>query len=600
MGRSVIISACCFCAIGLMRLNAAAPPRESEAALPSDAVVGRIVGELASDDFASRDSAQAELMELATSEAAVRRLAQALASAAAAKPDDWELRLALIRLRGRARDQWLADVAAPQIADIEQLLEGLNSDRFALREASRDGLMSVARSAATAAPLMLRLLHAKSEDATGIDVARDLDGIWTAAWSTWLLSPFKADALPRVAVADIDAAIDQLAEGAAAADAKSREGAMRIRQARRMLSYLLARPDVAELVAERLENRYKTMSADRETGPFALDEVAQLYFSSKPAMVAEFWEGGRHVGVQHLILGVPNKPDGAEFPSLFDRCDDRTAHCLSGNNLKPGDWPVGVFFPHPSAMQPNAQFHLKNLPTARARFAYEAEVPMNVSGERQQELDRARRREITKRTCERWLEAKHRLTAREFEMLHSIDPEVVSEFAASYLATVADERLPNESPSSFGNGSSHGEFCYQLSQMGTSAAGPALAKAIEARQILPPIEWAPYRMDWLALLVLSERTAWPRLDDWLASQLDNRDPISIREPQAAEAGASAAALLLRRHGRSPSEFSLERHVFDDLIDLENPCYRFSKPEGHEEVARWWIERKSDESKNMHP
>jgi hypothetical protein len=31
-------------------------------------------------------------------------------------------------------------------------------------------------------------------------------------------------------------------------------------------------------------------------------------------------------------------------------------------------------------------------------------------------------------------------------------------------------------------------------------------------------------------------------------------------------------------------------MFDELIDLENPGYRFTKPEGREKVKRWWAEK----------
>ncbi|MCR4415109.1 MAG: hypothetical protein NUV77_22035, partial [Thermoguttaceae bacterium] len=50
-------------------------------------------------------------------------------------------------------------------------------------------------------------------------------------------------------------------------------------------------------------------------------------------------------------------------------------HCVSGQNLAPGDYPVGVAFPHPK--QPGYFFHLVNLTTPRRKMAnqYVVEMP---------------------------------------------------------------------------------------------------------------------------------------------------------------------------------------------------------------------------------
>ena len=49
-------------------------------------------------------------------------------------------------------------------------------------------------------------------------------------------------------------------------------------------------------------------------------------------MVAEYWQGGRHLNIQRLLVGVPSVSEGGT--SHFDRIDDDTAHCAAGVNLK--------------------------------------------------------------------------------------------------------------------------------------------------------------------------------------------------------------------------------------------------------------------------
>jgi hypothetical protein len=124
----------------------------------------------------------------------------------------------------------------------------------------------------------------------------------------------------------------------------------------------------------------------------------------------------------------------------------------------------------------------------------------------------------------------------------------------------------------------------------SSEAGPGLVAALEKGRILPPTEHSPYRMDWVGVLTLCRRAPWPGVEDWLAKQIDKTDPINIRTPEDADAGASAAAALVEMNGGEVSAFHLERKTFQELTDLENPCYRFRKPEGRELVKRWWQAR----------
>ena len=135
--------------------------------------------------------------------------------------------------------------------------------------------------------------------------------------------------------------------------------------ANRELLDLLVRPDTAPAVIHAFDIRL----ADPKLEPEAASRLREVYDWSRPALVAEYWDNHTNQAIQHLLVGVPSLPPGAQFPSEFDRCDDHLAHCVSGNSLSPGDYPIGIAFLHPR--QPGAFFHLVNLPTTQRRLAYE-------------------------------------------------------------------------------------------------------------------------------------------------------------------------------------------------------------------------------------
>ncbi|MCE9608097.1 MAG: hypothetical protein K8U03_24690 [Planctomycetia bacterium] len=576
-----------------------------------------LVAKLSSDDFSVRNEALRKLEALAADRASSAQVRRAIEGRLAAKPVDWEARALLESVRRRLPEAAQAvkpnDLATPEA--IDAIFQDLESNRFADREQAAERLKPAAVHPATCGLVMLRIKKRFDNPSLDLESVRRLAPLWSDSWGTWLLSATettaKAPAGEALGTAPMQITDKQIADKIT--DKQITEQVDRLivssppnqptahpllapsAAAERELLYYLAREDVSPRVCAALEQRLKQAAA-QGLGPEAFDRLQRVFDWSRPAMVAEYWQMGEQKSMQHLLIGVPNQPAGALNASLFDRCDEKFAHCVSGNSLSPGDWPVGIFFPHPSAMQGDAQFHLKNLPTPRRRLAYEYEVPTAMSREKQLTIDTARRKQISRRTCAHWVEAKRELTDREVDMLEQLDPDEVSRFVGPYLQGVPDRRLENGSPTAFGNGSAHGNLCYKLSLIGTAEAGPALIGAIEKRRVLEPTTATPYRMDWICLFVLGERVGWPGLDDWLVAQLDRTDAISIREPSVADVGASAAALLVQRHGRTPSEFGLERQMFAELIDLENPGFRFSKPEGRADVKKWWLQTKEAERK----
>jgi len=563
------------------------PPAASQARQQIEA----LVAQLSDDDFTARDEARRKLQTLGSAPKSAAEVRAVVEARLAAKPTDWELRATLEAIRRRLpTENPEPPVAAPATsAAIDTIFQELESSKFSLREQAAERLRPIASNPATCGVVMRRIKTRLDDPALDLETVRRLLPLWNDSWGTWLAKP-PLPSEPKAAIdeRELSKLIEQLIEPLSPNLAISHPLLAPYAAAERELLYLLACDETFKPVRDALEKRLEQADA-AGLAPESFERLHRVFEWTKPAMVAEYWQNGEHKSLQHLTLGVPNQPAGAPNPSLFDRCDERFAHCVSGNSLSPGDWPVGIFFPHPIATAGPAQFHLKNLPTPRRRLAYEFEVPTTLSRERQVALDTARRKPISRRTCEYYLARRQALNEREIEMLAYLDSHELSRFAKAYLLNVDDVRVPNESPVAFGNGSSHGNFCYQLSLVGTAAAGPAMVAAIQNNRVLEPTGPTPFRMDWISLFALTERVDWPGCDEWLASQIGKTEPMHIGDPKSATTGASAAALLIRRKDRKPSEFGLEQRYFSELIDLGNPCYRFTDSDGPAAVNKWWQE-----------
>ncbi|MHC4177315.1 MAG: hypothetical protein ACYSWU_07405 [Planctomycetota bacterium] len=316
--------------------------------------------------------------------------------------------------------------------------------------------------------------------------------------------------------------------------------------------------------------------------------LRKLLDLARPAMVAECWQGRRHVGEQHLLVGVPSMGPGASKPSHFDRIDDERAHCVSGHNLSEGDYPVGVAFPHPDPRVPGAFFHLVNLPTPRRRLEYQRHVQTDEA---------TRLAAISRRTLDRVLAERRELSEPELVMLSQLDAKEVSRFAGRYFHVVEDAPLPQPKPlTTFmhnragGRPGRFGMICAQLAVDGTKEAVPGLLQAIDKRRFLPPSPAAPYRLHWLAALSIAGRDPWPEADQWLAGLIGRRDMLVEGFPQGPRLGATAAAVLLKRHGRPYSDFGLQKATGPfprPLVD----GYRFPTIDARKKLQQWWQQEK---------
>ena len=344
--------------------------------------------------------------------------------------------------------------------------------------------------------------------------------------------------------------------------------------------------------------------------PGAIYRLHEIHDWTLPGLVAEIWEDTglgtpRIVTVQYLALGVPCQPDGAERPSLFDRADERKAHCVSGNSLSPGDWPVGVAFPNPLAA--DKFFHLVYTPTPRQRLAFQANVDSD---------ERQRIKELTRRTLDAVLADGRPLSLSEVVMLDMLDSEQVSKFAGAYFLAVDDQLFPpdvRQNPS--GRASLHQSICFGLAQRGTRAAIPGLMTAIERGRFLKPSPNSPYNWPWIAALSIAIHDPWPEVDRWLADLVAKTDPLVVgpegqelagvlrapsrrshhcaRRPARRRlliSGGSSAAILLARHDLPPWAFRLERIWQPPLDNFDIPACRFVSAQDREALLRWWAKQ----------
>lgn len=119
-------------------------------------------------------------------------------------------------------------------------------------------------------------------------------------------------------------------------------------------------------------------------------------------------------------------------------------------------------------------------------------------------------------------------------------------------------------------------------------------------------------MPWIAALAIAgrvhERSEWPEVDDWLARLIPRTDPLVLPRTdvkpeevnseddapevgeQYPELGATAAAILLRRHGIAPSVYGLEPLGRQFLVQVGCQGHRFTNPQDRQALLDWWGDR----------
>ncbi len=441
--------------------------------------------------------------------------------------------------------------------ELTGLLSNLDSDRYEVRQGASVKLEEMA-----ARPELGAFLSAEFQS-----VLARLDTSFEVRWHLKRLTARLPEAAPQPVAELSDEQIAELIGKLGDDSYTVRLGVTR------QLKGLLFRDEYVPRVKTALKAELKRCE-EAET----ILRIKKLLKPFRPAMVAEYWQGRRHLGEQHLIVGVPSQTLNAPRPSHFDRIDDKVAHCVSGVNLSEGEYPVGVAFPHPK--QPGAFFHLVNLPTPQRRSQYKRHV----------ETDEAKRlAAISRRTLDRMLSESRELSEAELLMLPQLDPKEVSRFAGQYFLLVEDKPLPvgntaMDRPSRFGM------ICRQLAVDGAKEAAPGLLKAIDEGSFLPPTSDAPYHLHWIAALAIANRDPWPEADRWLAGLIGRDDPLVEGYENGPQLGATAAGVLLRRHQGSAKELGLLSVVTPQLARWPIHAYRFPSTEVRDKVQQWWAEK----------
>jgi hypothetical protein len=264
------------------------------------------------------------------------------------------------------------------------------------------------------------------------------------------------------------------------------------------------------------------------------------------------------------------------YPTHFDTIDDRTAHCVSGNTLTPGDYPVGMFFTHPLAT--DVQFFLHYLPTPRHRLAHACHAGLNQA---------RRLAELSQRTTARYVAEKKLLGRADIETLSHLDPSVLSQFGGEYFMAVDDQYVTSRPR--LEASANHAALCLVLFDEGTHEAIEGLMQAIRAERFLQ----APGELNypWVAALVISQRDPWPDLDQWLAGLVPSEEPLVQSDAQGPQLGATAAAILLARHGRMSFEFEIQA-VEGFPTELGLIGYRYATADAPQRVLAWWDDERA--------
>ena len=470
----------------------------------------------------------------------------------------------------------------PDAAQILGIFDRLDSDSSTARAGARHRLVSLLARVELIRPILTEARRRLALPELSLQTRRSLEPVLDRAREAWVNADPARVPLPPVDEARMRRWLDDLLV------AEPPDGSARLRRAtaERELTDLIVRDDTRAALLALVEAR---LTAAPESGREKLQELVDF---AKPAMAAEVWghqkhdhETGQtedwshrqHITVQHLIVGVPQLVENAARPTHFDRIDDRTAHCVSGNSLTTGDYPVGVAIPHPNPVF-ETMFYLVNLPTPRQQLAYEFHL-------RRDEAQRLR--EISDRTLADVLANRRALDELHVMMLAQLDPRSVSRFVGPYFEAVPDRRMATNGGDLAGQMTLHGTICSILATVGTHEAVPALEKLARAGRPAKPSTESPFHISWVAALAIAGRDPWPGVDDWFAGLIDEPEPLVTNSEPVAELGATAAGLLLDRHDVSTQSFDLEPAGGDAFDRTRFAGYHFTYAAGRRKVKEWW-------------
>lgn len=554
--------------------------------------VNQLVKDLDSDHFYTREQATIKLQQLTGQTQLKELLATEFARILVSAQTSLEVRTQVEMLQKALPEVTPEPAGEVPDDELDRLMRQLEDDSYGVRLSAARRLEWFLGNPKSVSRILVRLKERMADQRLSADTPIWLERMYEQTRAAWLVTEPSDWELPPVSAEQIHRWIENLVR---VVPASAPVAVQQVTQtAKRELWDVLARDEYVPLVKEAMEARLAAGELSRD-GAGRLRELLDM---TRPAMVAEYWEGHHHLGTQNLLVNVPSMTEGSMRASHFDWINDETAHCVSGSNLSPGEYPVGVAIPHPQ--RDGAIFHLVNLPTPRRRMAYEHQA-------RSEEATRLAA--LSRRTLDHFLRLKKPLTREELILLAQLDYREVSRFAGEFFLAVDDQPLAPEEqpfvnhylPGSMrlnsvmqrvgGRSSRHGVVAALLAAEGTKEAIPGLLKAIAADRILAPTAEPPRRLEWIAALAIAERDPWPEVNSWLAGLLERSVPLVENTETAPDLGATAAGVLLKRHQQEPTRFGLESVSDELLVEAGVTGYRFTSDDARKKVAAWWAEKK---------
>ena len=363
------------------------------------------------DSFAERGKAAGRLQQVIDSGRHHAMLAREFSQALLREDTSPEARARLDEFLQQLGPSTGADGGPPATAaDIPLLLARLNDDSCAVRDTSQRRLAGLLGHVDLIAPLLVELKRSLAED--------NLRAHYRRARAVVGESP-RGLAAGRSACVPLPAIPPEAIEGwmnALAPAAEDHVSPYRQAAAHRELLDAIARDDTRAATLKLLEARIKGAG-----DAAAASDLRQIADFARPAMAAEVWQNHANLFVQYLIIGVPQFNTMTMRPTHFDRIDDKMAHCVSGNSLLPGNYPVRVAIAHPEPGR-DSMFYLTNLPTPRHRLAYEYQVRRDES---------SRLADISRHTLDDILEHKRTLDEGQVLLLEQLDAATVSRFVGA-------------------------------------------------------------------------------------------------------------------------------------------------------------------------
>jgi hypothetical protein len=554
---------------------------------PAAAGIDQLIHGLSSDDFSVREQALRTLQARSHDPQHGAALARSARAALGRIDLSYEARRRLERLLQQLPP---ATAPSPRVSDeeLDRLVASLDGGTYADRVGAAARLAALVEEPAGACRAIVRLRPLRRSPVLSRQTRERIEPLWERAQLVWLTSDPATWQWPPVSKDDIEHWLDQLTRPVppAADNALLEESRARLERRRRLtgrdvareeLLALLVRDDQTAQVKAAIDAR---LAADMDEDARKL--LAELAEWGRPWLALEGWHDHKVASLLELPVGMPYTVPMSPRPTLFDSVDETNAHCVSDAALRPGDYPVGVFFPHPSPLRGDSQFILFHLPMPRRRLAYHYQLKLNRDG---------RLAELSQRTLARLAAEKRPLKQAEFIMLASLDAHAVSRFAGKYLVELGDPSPPDKQrEDKAGRGSPHTSLCNLLVEIGTHEAVPGLLEAIRSGKIKPAVTADSADWPWFAVLTILANDPGPDADRILSGLLGRSDPLAAGRQARCDLGATAAAILLALHEQPLEKFGLELVEAPLLAEYGAIGYRFNPPEMRGRVIAWWNAR----------